>query len=335
MAFGITYKTLFTLVFYHSYFLDDGADAFSDLDSDQKKKQLKSYRFQDFLDVFPTVATQKVLNDYKISFKKGTDRITVLNKVTEEDGKFKSSISLKDTVSLTFLLYAKDYLFGNYTSLPLEQNRIYYFTNVKPSTEETPYEYIPLHASTDIITDDFLLTEESSQRMWYTIMQENSVADNAPFLELLADVSLEDLDTEAGKDIINQSLEKEKNKGLIGIVRLTMIGDETDLIEIDDDNPEDVSSYLLDTPLSFKLHFNNRKTIWKYIKRSANQELLTSSVQPLTKNGFIKIDPDTDIDGPLPDDIEKYTFPNPTADRITSSTDEDTEITTTYSEIFI
>lgn len=335
MAFGITYKTLFTLVFYHSYFLNDGADAFSDLDGDQKKKQLKSYKFQDFLNVFPTVATQKVLKDYKITFKNGTDRITVLNKVIEKDDKYKSSITLKDDVTLTFLLYAKDYLFSNYTSLPFEQNRLYYFTNTKPSSEETPYDYIPLNSSSDLVTEDFLLSEESSRNIWYTIIQENSVADNAPFLELLADVSLKELDSEEGQSIVDQSIEKERNKGLIGIVRLSMKGDETDLVEIDDDDPEDVSSYLLEDPLSFKLHFNNRKTIWKYIKRSDNQELLTSSVQPLTKNGFIKIDPDTDIDGPLPDDIEKYTFPNPTADRITSSTDEDTEITTTYSEIFI
>ncbi|WP_139062378.1 hypothetical protein [Aquimarina megaterium] len=336
MAFRILYKTMFQVQLHHSYFLDNGSTSFISMSADQKIVQLKEYLFKDFINVVPTTATQKIFRDHKIVMKEGTDGFTVLNKVVEENDNYKSTIFLDDGIGLTFLLYSNDYLFDNYTVLPKEKNRLYYFSNTKPSTEADPYTYIPLSSSNDLVDQDYLLSEEGSQSIWYSILQENGNADTNPYLELLAEVEESDLTTDEGKHLLNQAIQAEKSKGLLGIIRLHTIGDNNmDLIEIDNSDPNDVKNYLLDPTPYYKLHFDNRKTVWKYIKKSDDEELETSSVQPLTKNGFIEIDPDADIVPPLPLDIEKYTFPNPTADLIKQTTDVNTNITTTYSEIFI
>lgn len=327
---------MFEVQLHHSYFLDNGSTSFISMSNDEKTVQLKKYLFKDFIKVVPTAATAKIFKDHKILMKEGSDSFTVLNKVIEEDDNYRSTIFLDDDLGFTFLLYSNDYLFDNYTVLPKENNRLYYFSNKKPSTESDPYTYIPLSSSNDLIDQDYLLSEEGSQSIWYSILQENSNTDTNPYLELLAEVEESDLATDEGKHLINQAIQAEKSKGLLGIIRLHTIGDSNmDLIEIDSSDPNDVKNYLLDPSPFYKLHFDNRKTVWKYIKKSDDEELETSSVQPLTKNGFIEIDPDADIVPPLPSDIEKYTFPNPTADLIKQTTDVNTNITTTYSEIFI
>jgi hypothetical protein len=227
-------------------------------------------------------------------------------------------------------------LFDNYTELAGTDNRLYYFSNIKPTTEPDPYSYIPLSTSNDLITEDFLLTEESTRQLWYNLEQDNIRAEIRKRLDLIADLEEDDLITDQGKQIINQSIQKEQGKGLLGIIDLQMIGDNNmDVVEIDATDPNDIKSFLLDPMPAYKLHFENRKTIWKYIKKSDDNELETSSLKPLTRNGFIEIDPNTDFPGPLPSDIDKYIFPNPTVNIIKQITDENTNITTTYSEIFI
>ncbi|WP_027393868.1 hypothetical protein [Aquimarina latercula] len=336
MAFSILYKEMFQVQLHHSYFLDNGSISFTSMNNEEKVIRLNKYVFKDFLKVVPTTATQKVFRDHKIIMKEGTDGFIVLNKVVEENDDYKSTIFLDDNLGFTFLIYNNDYLFDNYTELPKEKNRLYYFSNIKPSTESDPYTYIPLNSSNDLIDQDYLLSEEGSQAIWYNILQENGDASTNPYLELLAEVEEGDLVTDEAKHLLNQAIQSEKSKGLLGIIKLHTIGDNSmDLITIDNSDPNDVKNYLLDPSPSYKLHFDNRKTIWKYIKKSDDEELETSSVQPLTKNGFIEIDPDADIVPPLPSDIEKYTFPNPTADLIKQTTDVNTNITTTYSEIFI
>jgi len=327
---------MFEVQLHHSYFLDDGDIPFISMNDTEKTIHLKKYHYKDFIKVVPSTATQKIFRDHKIIWKEGTDSFTVLNKVVSENNKYKSTVFLDDSLEMTFLLYNNDYLFDNYTVLPKEKNRLYYFSNSKPITETDPYTYIPLSTSNDLINDDFLLSEESSQLIWYHILKENSRANIHPYLDFFAEVEESDVTTDQGKYIINQAIQAEKAKGLLGVIRLRTVGDNSmNLIEIDTVDPLDIKNYVLDPIPQYKLHFNNRKTIWKYIRRSDENELETSSAKPLTRNGFIEIDPDTDFSSPLPLDIEKYTFPNPTADLIKQTTDVNTNITTTYSEIFI
>ena len=336
MAFRTLYKTLFEIELLHSYFLDDGLSPYISMNDDDKKEQLKKYNFLDYINVIPTYATQATLRNHKLVLRKGLDSFRILGSVIEENNKFKSHRFLENDLKLTFLVYIKDHLFDNYTELTQTDNRLYYFSNRQPSTEADPYSYIHLSSSNDLITDDFLLTEESTRQLWFDLEQDNIRAEIATRLDLVAELDNDDLVTDEGKKIIDQYIQKEQGRGLLGIIELQMVGDDNmDVLEIDSTDPNDIKSFLLDPTPVYKLHFQNRKTIWKYIKKSDENELETSSVKPLTRNGFIEIDPDADFSGPLPTDIDKYIFPNPTVNIIKQITDVNTNITTTYSEIFI
>lgn len=336
MAFRILYDTLFSVELLHSYFLDDGDVTFQSMNDDEKEKQLKKYNFLDAINVIPSLATYRIMKNHKLILVKESRGFKVLSNVLEDTNKLKSSSFLNSELTLTFFLYKKDYLFDNYTELIEENNQLYYFSNRKPVTEANPFSYIPTNISNDLVTEDFLITEESTQQLWFDIQQANINAEINKRLDLIAELDQDDLITDEGKLIIEQSIQKETGKGLLGIIELKMIGDNTmDVVEIDTSDPNESKSFLLDPFPAFKIHFDNRKTIWKYIKKSDDNELETSSVKPLTKNGFIEIDPNADFSGTLPVDIDKYMFPNPTANMIKQVTDENTNITTTYSEIFI
>lgn len=336
MAFRTLYKTMFTIDVLHSYFLNNGSEAYASMEEEEKKEQLKKYNFLEYINVIPSYATHLALRNHKLVLRKGRDGFRVLSSVIEENDKFKSLRLIESDLKLTFFVYVKDYLFDNYTELTKVANRLYYYSNIKPTTETNPYSYIPLRSSNNLITDGFLLTEESTRQLWYDVEQDNISAEINKRLDLTAELENDDLITDEGKQIIDQAIRKEQGKGLLGIIELQMIGDNgMDSIEIDTTDSNDIKSFLLDPAPAYKLHFENRKTIWKYIKKSDENELETSSEKPLTKNGFIEIDPDTDFSGTLPTDIDKYIFPNPTASIIKRITDENTNITTTYSEIFI
>lgn len=336
MAFKTLYKSLFEVIIHHSYFLDDGESSFISMTNEEKKEQLKTYDVLSYLDIVPSYATYIKMKNHKLFFKKNTKGFGVLNAVSEENNKLKSILFLNEDLKLTFYVYAKDYLFDNYTELTKARNRLYYFSNSKPQNEALPYTYISLESSNDLVTEDFLLTEESTQQIWYDIVQEDIRSTITPRLDLMAEIEESDLDTDRGKQIVNQSIQKEQSKGLLGIISLQMQGDNMmSLVEVDASDPNDKKSYLVDPYPQYKLHFENKKTIWRYIKRADQNELETSSAKPLTRNGFIEIDPDTDFSAPLPSNIEKYVFPNPTVDSIKQVTDENTNTTITYSEIYI
>ncbi|WP_215225678.1 hypothetical protein [Echinicola shivajiensis] len=78
----------------------------------------------------------------------------------------------------------------------------------------------------------------------------------------------------------------------------------------------------------FKIHFDNQKTIWKYIHHKGAFEMETKKVQPLTHYGFVQLESPSDFKSPVPD-LEDYKFPNPNPLHIKSIGNK------LYSEIFI
>ncbi|MCG8306773.1 MAG: hypothetical protein MI975_05225 [Cytophagales bacterium] len=336
MGFKIIYKTLFKVDIHHSYFLDLGNTTFLSMNEEERQKRLQNYNHENFLTIVPTRATRIRLRNHNLVFRADSKNIRVLCKVRERNGKYTSEIVLDEDLKLNFLMYSNDYLFGNYTLLPGEDYRLYLFSNVKPDAVPNPFAYIPPGASGTLIDENFKLSEETTHTVWYELVRENIRFDVNGNFKLIAEIDREDLLTDEGKQIVKQSINEEQGKGLLGIVQLQMSGDQNlDLIETDNTDPNDIKSNLLDPFPAFKLHFRNRKTIWKYIKKSEQKELETSSELPLTRDGFIEIDPGSDITGPLPTDIGKYVFPNPTAESIKRITDESTNTTTIYSEIYI
>lgn len=127
-------------------------------------------------------------------------------------------------------------------------------------------------------------------------------------------------------DLLETLTEKEK-LGVIGMISLKMTGDTIDLNVLDGSK-----KFIFPTP-KFKIHFNNRKTYWKYFLTNANLSVETLAEKPLAKNGFVEILPsDFDLFLFTPDEIttvSTYKYPNPSIRSIKKV------VSKIYSEIFI
>ena len=111
-----------------------------------------------------------------------------------------------------------------------------------------------------------------------------------------------------------------ERQGVFGMISLTM--HHTGILKniINDQNPGKILSP------NFKIHFNNRKTFWRYINRKTAFNIATNSTKPLTYSGFVEIDPGTDFTPPQPLNTH---YPNPSVKSITKISSD------YYSEIFI
>jgi hypothetical protein len=123
--------------------------------------------------------------------------------------------------------------------------------------------------------------------------------------------------------ILNSHFAGEDRHGLIGLVYLRVIGDTPNHGLLNLNGETKVS------PANFKLHFSTTSTHWKYIKESDDFVAETELALPLTKHGFIEINPASDFTADPPDAALDYSYPNPSL--------ESFEITPerTYSVIFI
>lgn len=114
------------------------------------------------------------------------------------------------------------------------------------------------------------------------------------------------------------TLQSSEQQNVFGVISLTAKGDNSSEDIID-------NSYKMLSP-NFKIHFDNRKTFWRYIDRKAKTEIKTNTAKPLTRSGFVEIDPLTDF---TPSQPAESQYPNPSVKSITKI-DSDY-----YSEIFI
>ncbi|MCC5938894.1 MAG: hypothetical protein JJU34_16575 [Lunatimonas sp.] len=67
---------------------------------------------------------------------------------------------------------------------------------------------------------------------------------------------------------------------------------------------------LKQTPTDFYLNFANRATYWRYVKPEAAFSVETTDVKPLTRDGFVPIDLESDFSG-SPQWPSEHPFPNP------------------------
>jgi hypothetical protein len=79
----------------------------------------------------------------------------------------------------------------------------------------------------------------------------------------------------------------------------------------------------------FKIHFNTQSTFWKYKRESVGFEAETSAPLPLTKHGFIHINPNTAFTTTPPSEALNYSYPNPLLETFEATP------TKLYSVIFI
>ncbi|WP_339921862.1 hypothetical protein [uncultured Cyclobacterium sp.] len=107
-----------------------------------------------------------------------------------------------------------------------------------------------------------------------------------------------------------------------GLLLIRMQGENGNL------NVTNLNGTLKLNPTVFKLHFNNRSTFWTYLQNANKISATTNSLKPLTKNGFVQIQSDSDFDEPN-DNLSELQFPNPSVERIKI------EANNYYSEIYI
>ncbi|KUJ62166.1 hypothetical protein AR687_09085 [Flavobacteriaceae bacterium CRH] len=114
------------------------------------------------------------------------------------------------------------------------------------------------------------------------------------------------------------TLQSSEKQGIFGILSLNLQGDNS--------SGNIVNNLGKMVSPNFKIHFDNRKTLWKYINRKAATEIETNAAKPLTRSGFVEIDPLTDFTPPQPASSQ---YPNPSVKSITKINSN------YYSEIFI
>ncbi|WP_299551308.1 hypothetical protein [Seonamhaeicola sp.] len=328
------FKSIFNIRLYHGYFLNDGESNFSGMSDLNKNRILKNYKVSEFLEVRPTDATKKALKNHRILFKPHTSGFRLLVSVIEHtDTKSSPLIPFEDDLNFTFGIYANDPYFDNYSQVVNRiDRRLYLFSNRIPATEDAGF--------ANIFTDDgtvdtsFLLKETSTRNLMAAIAFENeALTENTDtfsitnsFRDIEAKVNLTDAEKKPLKnEILNEALLAEKRNGLLGFIRLFVKGDANKNLLKFETVATQVEQYVLETTPLFTLSFKNRKTFWRYIKPSDNIILTTDATKPLTKNGFVKIEP-SDFN-PAP--TEDHHYPNPRPDIIRKEGNK------YYSEIFI
>lgn len=114
------------------------------------------------------------------------------------------------------------------------------------------------------------------------------------------------------------TLQPSEQQSVFGLISLTVQGDNS--------SGNIVNNLGKIISPNFKIHFDNRKTLWKYINRKAGTEIKTNAAKPLTRSGFVEIDPLTDF---TPSQPAESQYPNPSVKSITKINSD------YYSEIFI
>ena len=114
------------------------------------------------------------------------------------------------------------------------------------------------------------------------------------------------------------TLQPSEQQNVFGLISLTAKGDDSSE-NIVDDLGKMISP-------NFKIHFDNRKTLWRYINRKAGTIINTINAKPLTRSGFVEIDPLNDFN---PSEPAESQYPNPSVKSITKINSD------YYSEIFI
>jgi len=170
------------------------------------------------------------------------------------------------------------------------------------------------------------LSEDRSRILFFSNFQPSEIATVLTPIPLAADSKHADdsflLNASDSAKVLDLYVPKAERGGLTGIVCLKTKGVEAthDLL---------TAGAVKAIAPQFKIHFDAKKTFWKYKKESVSFVAETKVALPLTKNGFINIDPANAFTiTPTPTE-QAYQYPNPSLGTIEITP------TKTYSVIFI
>lgn len=291
MSYSQTYRTLFDLQILHEYYLNSGPDSFREMNPQQQRLMFKNYAFNGFLQVIPTAQTRRILENQKLLFQVNSKGIQVLAQIeqTELDEPANPFISLDDKLELHFLVKIGDPAFEIYTDLALVKNELFYFTNAIPDDAPLGFPDLPIaseqEGTPEYISNAFRFDETLSTNV-----------------------------------ITQMQISREDQIGLLGVVVLRIHGVVPNNYPHEARNITDADGKVPVDPTIFVMEFANRSTTWKYYFQNSDYYAETTSPKPLTRNGYIVIDPSQltlrNKDQELPSeeyefDLEPYYYPAP------------------------
>lgn len=203
------------------------------------------------------------------------------------------------------------------------------YTKVKEEDETDPYISIPPDLKLDFIVSIIDYQFENYTNLDFALKQIFLFSNVKPSTEPVTfkyipkindNILISDdfLISETTTNNFLSELHTQERQDVFGIISLTMKGD---------NNPKNIVDAMgkIVSP-NFKIHFDNRKTLWKYINRKDEITIETNKVKPLTYSGFVEIDPVNDF---TPSEPANSQYPNPSVKSITKNNGD------YYSEIFI
>lgn len=170
------------------------------------------------------------------------------------------------------------------------------------------------------------LTDDRSRILFFSNYQPSEVVTVLTPIPLLSDSKHADdsflLSAADTTKVLDLYVPVAERKGVTGIIciKTTGVGASRDLLT--------AGSVKANSP-KFKIHFDAKKTFWKYKKESVSFVVETKVALPLTKNGFINIDPANDFTIATNPTQQAYQYPNPSLGTI------EITLAKTYSVIFI
>jgi hypothetical protein len=249
-----------------------------------------NFSFEDFFDIEPCSETQQILDGHKILIRKIGFSFTLLIRLDSNDNEL-PFVQWQPNKPLRFLIKLKDSLFFNYSNLAHTAGQIFLFTNrnvvsnlALDSIDEdavidnqAALKLMPLHSSNDYVVSSFLLNPVNSRRYFKTLTSKE-------LTRLFGIIELHPLAATAPLSIVNHN-EPEKLKAASDVTQ-------------------------------FNLHFENRKTIWKY-QNAVNNALLyqTKLTHPLLKHDQKRDFADGDFDVFDSNNLPGF-YPNPSANWI-------------------
>lgn len=150
------------------------------------------------------------------------------------------------------------------------------------------------------------LTLEKERIHLFTNRQPDDMDNAVPLIHLNSDLSCVDDSyrlTVEDTAVVLADVPLQDRIGLVGIIRIYSASSTATHSLLS------AANTLQATCPVFRIHFANRYTYWKYIRLSDSFEIATNSQKPLTKRGYIEIDPNVDFDAPPPAAFD-YTYPN-------------------------
>ncbi len=254
MSYSQQYRTLADVQVLHEYYLNSGSDSFRGMETDQQRLMFKNYAFNGFLQVIPTAQTRRIMENQKLLLRTNPVGLQVLAQIepTITNEPATPFISLDNNLELNFLVKIGDPAFEIYTDLTLKKKEIFFFSNIIPAGAPVGFPVLPV------------LPAQENDPEYIT---------NAYRLDDMVSKSVLD----------KMQVSQEDRIGLLGVLVLRMHGTPDQITDNNGKVPAE--------PITFVMEFANRSTTWKYYFQNSDYYAETTNPKPLTKNGYIVIDP--------------------------------------------